>query len=106
AGSAARLRTRRRGCCVTDLRSLPRGADRRRGFSDLRTAIFMIALPAMRASFALDIGGLDDGPPLLDFGFLQCGESLGCLLVFWKNLLPEVAKPSPHSWVAQSINDG
>ena len=30
--------------------------------------------------FRLDIGGLDDGPPLLDFGLLERGKDLGCLL--------------------------
>src|SRR5262244_3790262 len=42
AAPATRLRIRRRGCCVTNRRSLPRGPDWARGFTDLRTPVFMI----------------------------------------------------------------
>src|SRR6516162_9425710 len=54
AAPAAKLRIRRRGCCATIRRSLPRGADRLRGFSDFRTAVLMISLPVLIAEL---VGG-------------------------------------------------
>src|SRR5262245_1514855 len=37
-------------------------------------------------SFALDVGGLDDGPPFLDFSLLIRAEGLRRLLITWRNL--------------------
>jgi hypothetical protein len=34
-----------------------------------------------RASLRLDVRGLDDGPPFLDFGFLEGSERIGHLRV-------------------------
>src|SRR4051794_25693053 len=49
-----------------------------------------LARAALRASGFLvcpDPGGLDDGPPFLDFGLLKCGKRPGCLGVPRGNLL-------------------
>jgi hypothetical protein len=42
AAAAAKLKIRRRGCCVANRRSLPRCGNRRRGVSDLRTGVLMM----------------------------------------------------------------
>ena len=43
-----------------------------------------------------DPGGLDDGPPFLDFGLLKCGKRLGCLAVLRGNLLRKIDQPLTH----------
>src|SRR5207248_1753460 len=42
---AARLRNRRRGCCIVNRRSLLRGATRRRGVAAVRSEVSMMTLP-------------------------------------------------------------
>src|ERR1700676_1088803 len=60
----------------------------------------------VRHSLRLDIRGLDDGPPLLDFGLLINGEGLRRLLVAWVNLLPEVGEPRAHRLVSEGRHGG
>src|SRR6266550_3297983 len=81
AAPTARLRIRRRGCCVTNRRSL-------------------------LLSLSLDVRRLDDGPPLLDFGRLQCAERLGRLLLAGRDLLPQVSEPRAYRWIGQGIYRG
>src|SRR5215471_17802528 len=56
-------------------------------------------------SFASNVRGLDDGPPLLDFGLLKGAERLGRLLVRRKNLLPKVGKTFNCSRVSQGVEN-
>src|SRR6266849_1447354 len=60
----------------------------------------------VRHSLRLEIRGLDDGPPLLDFGLLINGEGLRRLLVAWVNLLPEVGEPRAHRLVSEGRHGG
>src|SRR5712671_4124860 len=57
-------------------------------------------------SLSLDVRGLDDGPPLLDFGFLQRSECFGSLLVSRENLLPEVGEARTYHRGRQGIHNG
>src|SRR5439155_14665353 len=56
-----------------------------------------------RGSLGLD--GLDDGPPLLDFGFVECAEGFGRLLVLREYLLAEVSEPTLHARISQSTRN-
>src|SRR5215470_19317818 len=57
-------------------------------------------------SFALDARRLDDRPPLLDFGLLQCGKRLRHLLFTRGNFDSEVNKSLMDAWVRQRTPDG
>src|SRR5262245_44073527 len=54
--------------------------------------------------FALDVSSLDDGPPFLGLGFLQCGERLGRLLVAWRNLHANGRDALANRWIGQRID--
>src|SRR5262245_50105888 len=54
--------------------------------------------------FALDVRSLDDGPPFLGLGFLQCGERLGRLLVAWRNLHTHSREALANRRISQRIN--
>src|SRR5438270_71712 len=56
------------------------------------------------ASFALDVGGLEDRPPFLNFGLVECAERLRRLLVRWENFLTQVSEPRAHRWVGKGLN--
>ena len=60
---------------------------------------------ANRISLRLDVGGLDDRPPLLDLGLLQCAKRLGRLLLARENLLAKIGEPRTHRRIGQGIND-
>src|SRR3981189_1844551 len=53
-------------------------------------------LGAAPASFAFDIGGLDDRPPFLDLGLVGGGERLGRLLLRRRDILAELHEPLLH----------
>src|SRR5437588_10025080 len=50
----------------------------------------------MEGLFAPDIGGLDDGPPLLDLSALQGGERLRRLLRAWLDLIGKLDQARAH----------
>jgi len=49
-----------------------------------------------RPSFRLDAKLLDERPPFLDLGLLECAERLRRLLLAQENLIPDIGKPSWH----------
>jgi hypothetical protein len=54
-------------------------------------------------SLRLDASCLDDRPPLFDFGFLQGGERLRCLLLATWNFHALFSNPLPHSRVGLAV---
>src|SRR6516162_1068153 len=104
AAPAARLRIRRRGWCVTNRRSLQRGADRH-AFAALRIAVFTIASHGNGASLALDVRRLDDRPPLFNLRLLIRAECLRRLEAGPRNFLSLLSKSRTHYWVGQGIDD-
>ena len=57
-------------------------------------------------SLALDVGCLDDRPPLRDFGFLHRGERLGRLLLARRNDKALVNKLLAHGGIVRRANGG
>ena len=55
--------------------------------------------------FCLDVGRLDDGPPLLDLGLLVRVKRGWCLLVPRWEFLAEVFRRFPHVWIGERIYD-
>ena len=60
----------------------------------------------MSLSLRLDVGRLDDRPPLLDLGFLQRAEGLGRLPVAREDFLPERHQALTHSRVGEGDDGG
>src|ERR1700694_2589276 len=56
-------------------------------------------------SLGLDVSGLDDRPPLFDFGFLQRAKGLGRLLLARETFLTKIGEPRTHRRVGQGINN-
>src|SRR5246127_2670785 len=57
-------------------------------------------------SHTLDVRGLDDRPPLLDFRFLQRRQSLGRLLLGREDLLSDIGKALAHGWIGERFDGG
>src|SRR6516164_4832949 len=57
-------------------------------------------------SFALDVRGLDDGPPFLGIGFLQGAQGLRSPSFGRKNLASEIDDPRSHRWIGQRPRNG
>jgi hypothetical protein len=57
------------------------------------------------ASLGLDVRRLDDGPPLLDFGLLQCAERLRRLLFDRQKILAKIGEALTHRRIGQRIHD-
>ena len=57
------------------------------------------------ASFGLDVRGLDDGPPFLDFGFVIGGKCLRPLLLGRWGDLAELVEPLLHRGVGECGTD-
>src|SRR5262245_26268914 len=55
--------------------------------------------------FSLDVRGLDDRPPLVNFGLVKGAERLRRLLLAGKNLLPQVGKPRAHGGIGERLDD-
>src|ERR1700692_4441874 len=61
----------------------------------------MIPPVILKASVRVDVGGLDDRPPLLDLGLLVGAERLGGLLVARRDLLAEIGELLSHLRIGQ-----
>src|SRR5262249_28273345 len=59
-----------------------------------------------RALLCFDAGGLDNWPPLGDFGFLQCAERLWGLLLARDDLGADLFDPRAQCRISQALNDG
>jgi hypothetical protein len=59
-----------------------------------------------RLSLRLDVGGLDDRPPFVDFHLLKVGKRVRRLPAAWKNLLPKLEESLTYHWVSQGSHDG
>src|SRR5262249_46975867 len=57
------------------------------------------ARSAKQLSLPFDVRGLDDRPPFLGIGLLQCVERLRCLLLARKNFHPKLDEPRAHSLI-------
>src|SRR5262249_11925862 len=57
-------------------------------------------------SLYLDVGGLDDRPPLIDLGFMKGAKSLRRLLIQRCNFLPQIGEPLTHCRVGQTFSHG
>jgi hypothetical protein len=57
-------------------------------------------------SLALDVCGLDDRPPLLNFGLLESTERLRSLLFARRDALSNVGKPLAHRRVSERFYRG
>src|SRR5262245_12979781 len=55
--------------------------------------------------FSRDVRGLDDRPPLLNFGLVKGAERLRRLLLAGKNLLPQVGKPRARGGIGERLDD-
>src|SRR5712675_1714317 len=55
-------------------------------------------------SFSLDVRGLDDGPPFLNVGLLQCAECFWGELVSRENFLPGIGEPRTHRWLGERLH--
>src|ERR1700683_761415 len=55
---------------------------------------------------ALDVGRLDDGPPLFGFRLLKSGERLRRLLIARRDLRAEFAELGAHVRIRQCLNGG
>src|SRR5215467_3189711 len=60
-----------------------------------------LQLDQRRPLFRLDIGRLDDWPPLLDLGALKRRKRLWRLLVARRNLQPEIGEPPTNGSIRQ-----
>src|SRR5262249_17167992 len=58
------------------------------------------------ASFRLDPKLLDERPPFLDLGLLECAERLRRLLLARENLIPEIGIPRSHQRIGQCLSGG
>src|SRR5262249_26914196 len=59
-----------------------------------------------RSLLRIDAGGLDQRPPLLDLGPLECAERLWRLLLARRNVHPKSGKPRAHRGISERIDDG
>jgi hypothetical protein len=57
-------------------------------------------------SHTIDVHGLDDRPPLLDFRFLQRRQSFGLLLLGREDLLSDIGKALAHGWIGERFDGG
>src|SRR6266478_5065763 len=57
-------------------------------------------------SHTIDVRGLDDRPPLLDFRFLQRRQSLGRLLLGREDLLSDIGKALAYGWIGNRFDGG
>jgi adenylate cyclase len=62
--------------------------------------------PPGASSFRLDPEFLDERPPFLDLGLLECGERFRRPLFAWENLIPDIGKPRWHRRIGQSLDGG
>src|SRR5215468_11018709 len=58
----------------------------------------------LSTSFRPDPELLDERPPFLDLGLLQCAECLRCLLLAWINVHTEISEPRSHRWICQCFH--
>src|SRR5262247_2577506 len=61
---------------------------------------------AQADSVGLDIGGLDERPPFVDFCLLKVGKRVGRLPAAWKYLLPKLVESLTYRGVSQGRHDG
>src|SRR5262249_34782132 len=59
-----------------------------------------------RSLLRIDAGGLDQRPPLLDLGPLECAERLWRLLLARRNVRAPPSKPRAHGGISERIDDG
>src|SRR5919108_3388969 len=57
-------------------------------------------------SLGLDVGGLDQRPPLVDLGLLMRGQRLRGLLLRRRNFLTESGQPLDDRWVGKRVHCG
>src|SRR5262245_51555775 len=55
-------------------------------------------------AFALEVGGLDEGPPTLDLGLVVGAQRLGGLLLRWRDGLAEVLQPLDEGRVCERLH--
>src|SRR5262245_64489810 len=60
--------------------------------------------PPPRFSFGLDVGGLDQRPPLVDLGLVVRGECLCGLLLARRNLLAESGEPLADGGIGERVH--
>src|SRR5215813_4449289 len=56
------------------------------------------------ASFALDVGGFQDRPPLVDLGLVELSKALRRLLLARRNVEPELGQAGADRWIGQRFD--